>query len=167
MPAETGSRLKDIRVLIRTPCPWIRRHAPPLRKTSFMKNKEQKKYAGVCLDHAHAIIITNEHESDDSEYTILEKLKSDESHGGGSEHSMNNAKQGGEQKYFKAVSAQLTRYDEILIFGPGKSQEQFQNFLKADARFHATDISIDSADHLTDPQMIAKVREFFKKHQSN
>jgi hypothetical protein len=48
-----------------------------------------------------------------------------------------------------------------LIFGAGKAQEQFKNFLMEDAHFKTKKITIDSADTLTDPQMIAKVRDFF------
>ncbi|TKK64214.1 hypothetical protein FC093_22995 [Ilyomonas limi] len=79
---------------------------------------------------------------------------------------MNNSKQSDSRKYFKALSSLLLNYDEILVFGPGKSQEQFQHYLQEDAQFNSKKITIDSAEHLTDPQMIAKVRNFFKSRQS-
>jgi|AntDryMetagUQ255_1029468.scaffolds.fasta_scaffold03289_3 stalled ribosome rescue protein Dom34 len=124
-----------------------------------MKQQNKKQNAGVWIDNQKAMIITSDNDGD---YTIKEKLKADENFGGGSEHSMNNAKQSGNLKYFKTISNQLLKYDEILIFGPGKSQEQLQNHLEEDAQFNKKKISIDSAEHLTDPQMIAKVRDFFK-----
>ena len=124
-----------------------------------MKHQGKNQYAGVWIDNQKAMIITSDNDGD---YTIKEKLKADENFGGGSEHSMNNAKQSGNLKYFKTISNQLLKYDEILIFGPGKSQEQLQNHLEEDAQFNKKKISIDSAEHLTDPQMIAKVRDFFK-----
>ena len=80
----------------------------------------------------------------------------------GSEHAMNSAKHADTLKYFKSLSSSLSKYDEILIFGPGKLQEQFRNFLNEDAQFKHTKISLDTAEHLTDPQMIARVREYFK-----
>jgi stalled ribosome rescue protein Dom34 len=128
-----------------------------------MKQKQQKQYAGVWLDNHHAMIITKEGEED---YSILNKLKSTENQRSGSEHSMNNAKQGEHLKYFKALSTMLIPYDDILLFGPGQSQEQFQRHLKEDTQFNNKQISIDSSDQLTDPQMIAKVREYFKGRQS-
>ncbi len=124
-----------------------------------MKQQNKKQNAGVWIDNQKAMIITSDNDGD---YTIKEKLKADENFGSGSEHSMNNAKQSGNLKYFKTISNQLLKYDEILIFGPGKSQEQLQNHLEEDAQFNKKKISIDSAEHLTDPQMIAKVRDFFK-----
>jgi stalled ribosome rescue protein Dom34 len=127
-----------------------------------MKQNNQKQYAGVWLDNEKAMIITNSNANEGGEYAILDKVKSKEVHGGGSEHSMNNAKQSDTLKYFKSLSGLLLNYDELLVFGPGQSQEQFQNFLKEDTQFNNKQITIDSDERLTDPQMIAKVREFFK-----
>lgn len=124
-----------------------------------MKQKQQKSYAGVWLDNQHAMIIANGAEQ---EYSIVNTVKAVESHRGGSEHSMNNSKQTESLKYFKALTTLLIPYDEILLFGPGQSQEQFQHHLKEDVQFNNKQLSIDSSSHLTDPQMIAKVRDFFK-----
>lgn len=131
-----------------------------------MKHNSKKKYAGIWLDNQQAKIISNSGENDNNDYVVQEKIKAKENHGGGSEHTINNARQSDNIKYFKSISAHLLDYDEILIFGPGKSQEQLHNFLEQDAQFGNKKISVDSADQLTDPQMIAKVRDFFKSHQS-
>jgi hypothetical protein len=126
-----------------------------------MKQNKQKLHAGVWLDNSSAIIITNDAE-EDSDYVIQDKINSGKNHGGGSEHSIHNSEQSDAIKYFKSVSALLLKYDEIFIFGPGKAQEQLQNHLSVDSQFKSKKITIDSAAHLTDPQMIAKVRDFFK-----
>jgi hypothetical protein len=131
-----------------------------------MKQNNPKQYAGVWLDNSNAMIISNPPGIGGDDYAIHDKVKAEKHHGGGSEHSMNNSKQGEVIKYFKSVSGFLINYDEILLFGPGKSQEQLQNHLKEDPQFNHKKITIDSADQLTDPQMIAKVREFFKFRQS-
>ena len=131
-----------------------------------MKKNSSRQFAGVWLDNQKAMIIASDSENNSGEYVILEKIKAAENQSGGSEHSINNAKQTESLKYFKSLSSKLVQYDEIFIFGPGKSQEQFQNHLQDDAQFKNKQITIDSAEHLTDPQMLAKVREFFKSHQS-
>ncbi|HJW27742.1 MAG TPA: hypothetical protein VJ508_00660, partial [Saprospiraceae bacterium] len=56
----------------------------------------------------------------------------------------------------------LLNYDEILIFGPGKSQEELRNFLHEDAHFNSKRIILTTSQHITDHQMIATVRDFFK-----
>ena len=125
------------------------------------KQNNEKQQVGVWIDNQEAVLISRTDDVETKDYSILNKIKAGGAHGGGSEHSMNNAKHGDAIKYFKSVSALLLNYDHILIFGPGKSQEQFHNHLKEDAQFNNKQISIDSAEHLTDPQMIAKVRGFF------
>jgi hypothetical protein len=129
-----------------------------------MKQQTQKQFAGVWLDTHQAMIITDS--VTDGEYSILDKVQSTGTQGGGSEHSMNNAKKSEHLKYFKALSNLLTRYDEIFLFGPGQSQEQLQNHLRNDVQFKSKQITIDSSDQLTDPQRIARVRDFFKGRQS-
>jgi hypothetical protein len=145
----------------------IKMHQSCLNNKFFsMKQNNEKQYAGVWLDNSKAVMITNNADSEAGVFEIQDKIKSRESHGGGSEHSMNNTKQSENLKYFKSLSSFLLNYDEILVFGPGKSQEQFQNFLLEDAQFKNKQITVETADQLTDPQMIARVRDFFKLSQS-
>src|SRR5215210_8028012 len=127
-----------------------------------MKQHASKQFAGVWLDNQQAMIISNSPETPVGEYSISGKVKAVETQGGGSEHSMNNAKHTEHLKYFKAISHLLMPYDEILLFGPGQSQEQFQHHLQGDAQFKSKQITTDSSDQLTDPQRVAKVRDFFK-----
>ncbi len=131
-----------------------------------MKQYNQKQYAGVWLDSDKAMIITTNPDNANGDYIIQNKIKARENHSGGSEHSINNSKKTDTLKYFKSVASLLSNYDEIFIFGPGKSQEQFLNHLQEDVQFKNKQITIESAEHLTDPQMIAKVKDFFKSHQS-
>ncbi len=124
--------------------------------------KQNKKQAGVWLDNEKAIIIADNGETGNANFTIQDKIKGQAKISGGSEHTINNAKQSDSLKYFKSISGLLANYDEILVFGPGKSQEQFKNHLDEDAQFKNKKVTVYSAEHLTDPQMIAKVRDFFK-----
>ena len=131
-----------------------------------MKQKLLKRFAGVWLDNRHATIISKSSEAALSEYGIQEKVDAQATQGGGSEHSMNNAKKTEQLKYFKALSNLLTPFDEILIFGPGQSQEQFRHHLQEDTQFRNKLLLVDSSDQLTDPQRISKVRDFFQGRQS-
>lgn len=122
---------------------------------------QEKKFAGIWLDGVKAVIIAQE-ESDNASYSVKETVKGREKQGGGSEHSMNNAKQSEDLKYLKAVTSALLPYDEIVIFGPGQSQEQLQHHLQEQVQFNSKKLTIDSSGKLTDNQAIAKVKEFFK-----
>lgn len=127
-----------------------------------MKQKNERQFAGVCINNSHAIIIATGEDQETGSYEILEKIDADGSHVSDSEHTRNNAKRADSIKYFKAISGHLLHYDEILLFGTGQSQEQLHNFLKEDQHFNTKQITVDSSENLTDPQMIAKVRDFFK-----
>jgi len=124
-----------------------------------------KQNAGVWLNNNEAKIITNNSGNGNDHYSIQGKLKIRETQASGSEHSMNSSKRSDMAKYFKSLSILLLTYDEIFVFGPGKSQEQFHNQLKNDVQFRNKQITIGSADQLTDNQMIAMVRDFFKSKQ--
>jgi hypothetical protein len=52
-------------------------------------------------------------------------------------------------------------YSDVLLFGPGTAQEEFFNFLNEHKQYAGKKYSIDTASHLTDAQMVAKVRDFF------
>ena len=123
-----------------------------------MKEQAPKQFAGVWLDNQHAMIISKN--ADDFEVT--EKIKSVVSQSGGNEHTINNGKNTEHLKFLKSVSAALTSFDEILIFGPGQAQEQLQHHLADDQQFKGKKISIDTAEKMTDPQAVAAVRTFFK-----
>jgi len=131
-----------------------------------MKQPIQKQCSGVWLDNHQAVIISHNSDNDNEEYAVHNKVEAPEMNEGGSEHAMNNAKKADTLKYFKSVASRLLSFDRIYIFGPGKAQEQFQNHLKEDAQFNDKKITIGTADNLTDPQMIAKVRDFYKLQQS-
>jgi stalled ribosome rescue protein Dom34 len=123
-----------------------------------MKEQQPTQYAGIWMDHHQTILITPQ----DGEFAIQQKIIADEYHGHSGEHGAMNAEKADNRKYFKTISNLITRYDEVLIFGPGKSQEEFLNFLQGDQHFKGKKITLDTSGHVTDPQMIARVRDFFK-----
>jgi stalled ribosome rescue protein Dom34 len=124
-----------------------------------MKDQDQKQYAGVWMDHHQAMFITEA----EGAFTIQQdKIVAGEYHGDKGEHAANNAEKTDNRKYFKTIGNHLLKYDEIFIFGPGKSQEELLNFLHEDNHFKSKKITLGSAEKMTDPQTVAKVREFFK-----
>ena len=121
-------------------------------------SQEEKNCVGIWMDHKKAIFITKEN----GEFAIDHKVEADAYHGHKGEHIANNAKRSGDRKYHKAMATALQKYDEIYLFGPGTSQEELQNFLHEDQHFKYKKITLGTAGHITDPQMVAQVREFFK-----
>lgn len=126
-------------------------------------------FAGVWLDHTKALIITTEDHQGHGDYAVREKVLAHSSSSRSSEHTQHQSQKGVEEKFYKEVSRHLEAYHDILLFGPGKAQEELFNHLKEDKHFHGKNLSIETAGNLTENQMLARVRDFFKPyvHQSH
>lgn len=132
---------------------------PKTEHHSQQLETKRKTQVGVWLDHHQAVIVA----APTGEFTIVRSLgTTGPEHHRSSEHAIHNADHQLRAKHFHAVAAHLTGYDHILLFGPGTAQEEMHNLLKADTHFRQKDISIDSAGHMTDNQLVAKVRSFFE-----
>jgi hypothetical protein len=64
-------------------------------------------------------------------------------------------------RYYDAVSRQLTEADELFIFGPGDAKLELKERLRRSKAHSERSIGIETADKLTDPQIVAKVKEHF------
>lgn len=66
--------------------------------------------------------------------------------------------------YYDAVIALVHQASELLLLGPGEAKGEFRKRLehaKPDQRRH---IHVESADKMTNPQIAAKVGDFFFHH---
>lgn len=62
--------------------------------------------------------------------------------------------------YYDAVISALGSMEPLLIFGPGEAKGEFVKRL-AKHRLSGRIAEVQSADKMTDPQIAAKVREYF------
>ena len=124
-----------------------------------MKEQHQPQLAGVWMDHHQAQFIVPVN----GEFSFGTKVHSGEYHGDKGEHAAMNAEKADARKYYKTIAHHLMEYDEIYLFGPGKSQEELRNFLHEDSHFKNKRIAVGASSHMTDHQMVAKVRDFFAK----
>ena len=126
-----------------------------------MKENKPNRRVGVFMDHRIALFITEENGT--AEFTLGNKIEADEDRSNRGEHHYNNSKRDDTRQYYKLVAHELLPYDEIFIFGPGKSQEEFINWLHTDVQFKMKQIKIGSADYVSDNQKVALVRDHFDK----
>jgi hypothetical protein len=64
-------------------------------------------------------------------------------------------------RYYDEVISRLGQPDRLLIFGPGEAKLQLTERLAHSAAKCARPIEIETTDKLTDPQIVAKVREHY------
>ena len=64
-------------------------------------------------------------------------------------------------RYYEEVIRQLTDADEFLVFGPGEAKLELKERLRRVKAHSERSIGIETTDKLTDPQIVAKVKEHF------
>ncbi len=80
-------------------------------------------------------------------------------------HHVNDKNHADEEKFYHEVAAQMNDAKELLIVGPGMGKTHFQHHL--DKHNHknlaGSVVAVESMDQLTDAQILAAARKFFKK----
>lgn len=66
-------------------------------------------------------------------------------------------------EYFQDITLQIADADSIVIFGPAQAGEEFYKELLDDhSHLHAKKIAVKKANKMTDNQIIAWVKDYFK-----
>lgn len=67
------------------------------------------------------------------------------------------------KKYFKSLAAEIKETDALVIFGPAETNVEFSKELHENYKLLSTKIkAVKKADSMTDNQVKAWVRDFFK-----
>ncbi|WP_158861594.1 hypothetical protein [Lunatibacter salilacus] len=140
---------------------------------------EKYSQIGVWLDYGHAIVIGYAKGNAEILETILspvERIKREEGEGNDStkftsntehasnnEHKKHNIAQNEINEYLKTLEQKLQPYKELLLFGPGKAKEQLRNKLQQSKSFDGKWFAVHTCDKMTQNQLLAYVRDFYKK----
>jgi stalled ribosome rescue protein Dom34 len=64
--------------------------------------------------------------------------------------------------YYKAVFELIKDVETILIMGPGEAKDEFKKLVEREHGDHRRKVvTEETSDKMTDPQIAAKVRDFF------
>jgi hypothetical protein len=124
--------------------------------------KENRKLA-IWMDHSHAIEMEltsgpiMQH-SIISEFSFEERASSLAK----SEELMHNKEQRELSHYYKKLSDIILDFQEVLLFGPTEAKVELFNLIKANHLFEKIKIEVKDTDVLTENQMHAYAREYFK-----
>jgi stalled ribosome rescue protein Dom34 len=66
-------------------------------------------------------------------------------------------------KFYKQVVAALKDVDSIFIMGPGEAKIEFEKVLNRQKAMQKRLLKVEAADKMTKNQMLAHVREFYKR----
>lgn len=135
-----------------------------------------KNNIGVWMDYTHAHLVDVSRGN-----SIVETIYSDkESHlrfkGEGSndmilgnnrstndEHHQHRREEEITNQYYEVLAGVLKKYDCILLFGPTHAKEELFNQLIADKHFEGKTIHVESADKMSENELVAKVKEYYNK----
>jgi hypothetical protein len=120
---------------------------------------------GVWIDHKKAVIV-----SIAAGEVTTRTLTSDV---GAHPHYSGSRESGGEKKYEERHKQNLDRYyddvigqlgepDALLLFGPGEAKLQLKERLGRAKGPSERIVAVESTDKLTDPQIVAKVKEHYR-----
>lgn len=128
---------------------------------------------GVWIDHRKAVIVeltaddptvrtveshVEKHRERDGDSPMKGRY---EAHQVPADDSRQRALTGDLNQFYDAVIATLPGGSRLLIVGPGEAKGEFhKRLLHKKPQAHV--VAVETADKMTDPQMIAKVREYFE-----
>ena len=75
---------------------------------------------------------------------------------------MHTKEQHQQSSYYKKLRDAIKNYQEVVLFGPTDAKNELLNLLKADHLFENIKIEVKHYDKMTENQMHAFVREYFK-----
>lgn len=120
---------------------------------------------GIWIDHKRAVIV--DISADHASTSTLVSDVAPHPHYAGSQEG------GGEKKYEERHGHALDRFyddvikqvgasDALLILGPGEAKLQLKARLDRSSALPRSTVAIESSDELTDPQIVAKVKEHYR-----
>ena len=124
-----------------------------------------KKYLGIWMDHSVAQFIEYSKHStpiDNENITLTQEDKNTVA--SSSETTIHNKEKQKQGEFYKKVADVIKDYDEVVLFGPTNAKAELHNLLKEDHHYDQVKITIENADHLTENQQIAFVRDYFTKN---
>jgi hypothetical protein len=116
------------------------------------------KNVGLWIDHKKAMVVTMLGKGED-----IKEIKSEveqELETSTDDHRQS-AATGHLNIYYDAVIDCLRDADSILIFGSGEAKQELRKRLEKDKKLGDRIVDVLTTDKMTDPQIAAKVREYF------
>jgi len=125
-----------------------------------------KKEAGLWIDHKKAVIFTLANEGAEIK-RISSELKKNIPYS--DEAQKESADVRGDERladhldyYYNEVLNYICDAESILIFGPGEAKDELKKRLKS-RKLHQKVVGFETADKMTDNQIVVKVRQRFLK----
>ena len=126
-----------------------------------------KTTVGLWIDHRKAVIVFVEGKEEEIKL-ISSKEENHHGHSGVSKPADDIRQReltGHLNSYYDEVISCIRETESILIFGPGEAKGELKKRLEKE-NLGGRVVSVEAADKMTDPQIVAQVREHFLKRRA-
>jgi hypothetical protein len=132
------------------------------------------KNIGIWLDHTKAVIVKiNDHTREmiqieshaDSHYRLSGGARSKTPYGPqdvSSERRIQEKREHQLHHYYQEIMNKIGDADQIYIFGPGEARTEFEKEMQKSKALTSKIRGVEPADKMTDNQIVAKVKNYFK-----
>ena len=132
------------------------------------------KNIGIWMDHSKAVIVViNGHNQEtmhieshaDSHYRLSGGARSKTPYGPqdvSSEKRLQEKRGHQLHQYYQDIIAQIGDADQVYVFGPGEARTEFEKEIQKSKTLASKIRAIEPADKMTDNQIVAKVKDYFK-----
>ena len=125
-----------------------------------------KRKVGLWIDHRKAVIVSIKSDSEEIK-SVTSNMEKHVRFSGGAEKESEEDQRDRRftshlNKYYDEVISFIRDAESILIVGPGEAKIELKNRLDSEAQIGKT-VSLETVDKMTEPQIAAKVREYFSK----
>lgn len=121
----------------------------------------EKKLAGIWMDSENATVVKNHDIESAYKFFVCDPVKRDVQRGNSNEKNANNVEQTNTAKFFKDLEHLITNTEELYLTGTGTIQEQFKNHLAETAQFKNLKVKLDTAQKMSDEQLLDTVKKHF------
>lgn len=120
-----------------------------------------KKVAGLWIDTHKAIVVKNHDAQNAFKFFLCNPIKAEIQHGNSNENAANNAEQTNKMKFFKEIDHLIENTEELYVTGPGQVQEELKRYLHDTAQFKNLKITLDTAQQMSEEQVLETVKKHF------
>lgn len=127
---------------------------------------KSKRYLGIWMDHsvAHLMELTTTG-TDSKIIEATSNLQGVDGNFNKDESRIHNKEQNHLAEYFKKLSDAIRDFDDVILFGPTDARVELMNILKQDHRFDSIKIATKATDKMTENQMLAYTRVYFREEE--
>jgi stalled ribosome rescue protein Dom34 len=138
----------------------------------------QKNYAGIWIDHRQAVIVSITDHGETIKRIVSEIERKVRLSGGSrtakTPYGPQQVSVDGKQQerinrqlrqYYQKIIQKIQDATKILILGPGEAKTELKKEMEKSGELAAKKITVEPADKMTERQVAAKVRQFFRGSQ--